>query len=182
MQYCRKLYLPFECDHGNFFTEETRISPYPIDRIDKQLVALLSTRDIFIDTCEVFYSPPYSDIPIHIDNGHAGQMTKLNVCVSDEISVVNWYGVTDDYQMGNVQETETGGLYIGIDRKYAYAVHTECIKGTYIFNAGIPHDSTNYTSQKRWTLSMLLWDTLTNKHLQFDQALIRFSQYYEKKQ
>lgn len=177
--YCRKVSFPHNFNYGNFYNVDQRLSNYSTELIDKRLSTLLSNLDITIAHSEVFFTPPYSQLDIHIDVGGVGNLTKLNVCVSSNQSFMNWYEVTSESIDHEAKSTQIGTPYISINRQHTRLLHTECINGTFIVNAGIPHDSTNHTADNRWTLSMVLWDDINHRHLQFDDALIRLKQYYE---
>ena len=177
--YCCEVSFPHDLDYGNFCKVDQRITNYPIEIIDERLLRLLKDLDITILHSEVFFTPPNSDLDIHIDVGSVGNLTKLNVCISSNQSFMNWYDVISESTNNEARSTQIGTPYISIDRQCARLIHTQCINGTFIVNAGIPHDSTNYTAENRWTLSMVLWDDINHRHLQFEEALIRLKQYYQ---
>lgn len=171
--YCKKLQFPFEIETPGFPGESITHYSYDYTQIDSRLLKFLEQVNIYITYAEIFYSPPQTRIPIHQDAPNLKCYTKLNICQSSLKSYMNWYSVKPGYNKQNTKVHTLHRPYIEYSLDEVTLEHTECIHGVYLVNAGIPHDSTNFTNIPRYTLSLGLNDSKLTDELDFLEAVDR---------
>ena len=174
--YCAKLKFDFEIETTGFPLEDQK-SPshfsYNYNNLDQKLLDFLAQRNIYITFGEIFYSPPNSRLPIHLDAPNLQHFTKLNICISDQHSYMNWYKVKPEFVNKPAKMTTIKTPYLEYELNEVDLVHTQCINGTYLINAAVPHDSTNFTNRARWTLSLGLNGSKIREDLEFKEACYR---------
>lgn len=179
--YCAKLKFDFAINTPDFPIENFKGNRptqfnYDIKKIDAQLLKFLYKRGISVIWTEIFYSPPSKGFNIHVDNPKLQHYTKLNICISDDHSYMKWYKVKPEFINKPTALTEIGTPYAHYEKNEVDLLHTECINGTYLVNAAIPHESTNDTDKDRWTLSLGLGyktDSDWSLELPFEEACSR---------
>lgn len=181
--YCKKIQLPFDVELKNFPPTQYEDRVYMIrpawSTIDKKLLSFLSSKKLHIKFYEVFYTPPQHDLHIHVDSNEYSNMTKLNFCLSSIDSVMNWFEPKTEFKNKSSSQTMLKTNYLKFKPEEVDLLHTQCIAGWYLVNAGIPHNATNFTDEQRWTLSYTLLDLSVNPpvHLEFDKAAEIFKDY-----
>jgi len=174
--FCAKLTFPFDISTPGFPLENKESSQhykYDYKNIDKQLIQSLEDKNIFVTFAEIFYSPPFTKIPIHLDAPNLTHFTKLNICISEKNSYMNWYKVKPAYENKPAKLTVLSRPYLEYEPEEVDLLYSQCINGVYLINAAIPHDSTNFTNQPRWTLSLGLNDSKITDELRFNDAVER---------
>ena len=174
--YCAKLDFGFNIKTPGFPLEEhesVRHYTYDYNNLDIRLIKYLEEKNIYITFAEIFYSPPNTRIPIHLDAPNLKHFTKLNICISDESSYMNWYSVKPEFINKIAKLTILHRPYLEYKLNEVDLVYTKCINGIYLVNASIPHDSTNFTNLSRWTLSLGLNDSKIKDELEFEEAYNR---------
>jgi hypothetical protein len=171
--YCKKIQLPFDIETPGFPGESITHYSYDYTKIDSRLLNFLEQVNIYITYAEVFYSPPQTRIPIHQDAPNLKCYTKLNICQSSLKSYMNWYSVKSECKKQDTKVHNLNRPYIEYTPEEVILEHTECIHGVYLVNAGVPHDSTNFTNIPRYTLSLGLNDSKITDELSFEQAINR---------
>lgn len=180
--YCRKIQFPVEIELENFPPKDYEnrvfmIRP-PWSKINKKLHRELGKLGLYIEHSEIFYSPPQEGIYIHVDTNTFSNMTKLNFCICNPLSVMNWFEIKEEYKNKSPKETMLSTKYLKYDKHEVKKIlHTECIAGWHIVNAGIPHNSTNYTDEPRWTLSYVIKKQMAKEFLEFEEAVEIFKDY-----
>jgi|694.fasta_scaffold88964_4 hypothetical protein len=181
--YCRKLNLPSEIETKDFppkdYEDRVFMIRPPWSKISKNLHKFLDQLNLFVMHSEIFYTPPQQGIYIHVDTNKFSNMTKLNFCICNPFSMMNWFEIKKEYRDKNhLKQTMLTTNYLKYEPNEVETIlHSECVAGWYIVNAGIPHNSTNFTNEQRWTLSYVLKDRETHDYLQFDKALEIFKNY-----
>lgn len=171
--YCQRLQFPFEIETPGFPGESIDHYSYDYNQLDPRLLDFLKQVDIYITYAEVFYSRPQTRIPIHQDAPNLNCYTKLNICQSSLKSFMNWYSVIPECKKQDTKVHTLNRPYIEYTPEEVVLEHTECIHGVYLVNAGVPHDSTNFTNMPRYTLSLGLNDSKITDELSFEQAVNR---------
>lgn len=171
--YCQKLQFPFEIETPGFPGESIAHYSYDYTKIDSRLLNFLEQINIYITYAEVFYSPPQTRIPIHQDAPNLKCYTKLNICQSSLKSYMNWFDVKPECKKQDTKVHILDRPYIEYSQEEVILKHTECIHGVYLVNAGVPHDSTNFTNIPRYTLSLGLNDSKLTDELSFEEAVNR---------
>lgn len=187
--FCRKIQLPFDVKlkdfpfplPSNWNTDEVRMFKHPITKVDPELLRFLAKHKVWVNFAEIFYTPPFSRCNIHVDTAQISNMTKLNLCICHPNSVMNWYEPLPDFADKKPSVTELTTAYLKYKKNEVKLLHSECISGWTIVNAGIPHDGENPTEEVRWTLSHSLMDLSDGKrnHLQFEKAVEIFQEYIQ---
>lgn len=161
---CFDIQLPFDFDPGETAKVIDELSPYgkfrmkTVDKglVDPRLVSWLSSMNIGLRHVEVFYTPPESQCPIHIDapDGSAPH-AKMNFAYGGPGSEMRWYEPYDSVESESaITSSGTRGqiLQPGSGRIISRAV----IGKPSILNAGIYHDVINPSNEPRWCLSIVM--------------------------
>ena len=181
-KFCRKIQLPFEVNLKNFpptnYEERVYMIRPPWSTIDKKLISFLSSKNLHVKFYEIFYTPPQQELYIHVDRNVYSNMAKLNFCICDPLSVMNWFTPKEQFKKKMASQTMLKTDYLRFKSEEVDLEYTECIAGWYLVNAGIPHNATNFTDKQRWTLSYTLLDLNNDPadHLEFDRALEIFKE------
>lgn len=182
-RFCTKIQLPFDVNLKDFppkdYEERVYMIRPPWSTIDKNLISFLSSKKIHVKFYEIFYTPPQKELYIHVDRNVYSNMTKLNYCICDPNSVMNWFEPKENFKSKTASQTMLKTNYLKFAPDEVNLLHTECIAGWYLVNAGVPHNATNFTDSQRWTLSYTLLDLNTSPadHLEFDRAVEIFKEY-----
>ena len=159
-KYIAELKLPFEIDLAparKVIAEYKNLGQYNIfsyeqSWLDRTLAEFFHSRGCFITYQEMFYTPPFGKLPIHVDQEQFSNMAKINWILGAQGSEMVWWNPKDPTQT-NTHTTPTGTKYMlfsedMVDEEYRFPVRTS----TFI-NAGIPHSVDNHTNEGRWCLS-----------------------------
>ncbi len=171
--YCQRLQFPFEIETPGFPGNTIPYSSYDHTQLDPRLLSFLKDVNLYVTWAEVFYSPPFTRVPIHIDAPNLKHYTKLNICYSSPFSVMNWYNAKPEFEKKDFKVHELERPYIEYSLNEVNLEHTERTDGVYLINASIPHDSTNFAEIPRYTLSLGLNDSKISEELSIEEAVNR---------
>lgn len=156
----------FRCD----LTRLAHVSRSAQD-VPKKLKHFLLDRGIALGHCEAFYTPPNSQLSIHIDRDRFSELCKLNFSYGAPESKMHWWKFTGSI-VPPVLTTGIGTQYIKFDKKNCELADTTSI-GTTLVNAGQPHSIENNTAGLRFTFSCVLHDSKTRAQLTLNEAADR---------
>lgn len=130
---------------------------------------------------EVFYTPPFKKIPIHVDGPEFDDHVKINQTWGPEEGVTQWF--TSNYQQ--TAKTYTGEFserphnVIGADEKDCTLVWKANTNKPSLVNVGVLHGTDNPTDKGRWTICFVPAYKDTNKSIPWDNALEIYKDYLE---
>lgn len=121
---------------------------------------------------QLFYTPPYGSIPIHVDGTFLDNKVKLNFQYGGTGSEMRWYCQSDS---GSVNSAMSGqsGKYLMVSEDTATKIWSAKIGKPSLVNAGILHNVIN-GPEPRWVISLPLWDVKSNQNLQWADAVDKF--------
>ena len=134
---------------------------------------------------EVFYTPPKQNGMIHSDNPHKTEWSKLYFQFGANGSTMRWW------DSDNIQEVSTAsghggdrtdkhyhGQVLIADEEDSTIIHEADLQTPHIVNVGQLHSSYNPTSEKRFVVTLALFD-LYNQRLLWKDAMKKFEKYYD---
>lgn len=181
----RKLNIPFDIitpdfpkQKGTFeYLSEVTMFDYDTHNLDSRFLLFIRNLGIDIFRSEIFYNPPHTQVPIHVDTDRFSNMMKINIHVGGPCCVINWYNPLPEFINKPTMKTPLDTEYLVYEEKEVELVHQENIHHISFMNAGIPHGYINDTDQPSWILSLAMLKDNTN--LQFQDALSIFKDYIE---
>ena len=145
--------------------------------LNPDLVNWFNAHDIAVPWQEAFYNAPDGGgLPIHTDTAEISDIAKFIWSYGAPGSKMIWWDVDDETQ---IQELNTiyGVPFFQIDEQYCHKIFEQEITGPSLVNVGHFHNSYNPSKEKRWTLSLLLFDLDTGRRLVWDEAYERLRDY-----
>ncbi len=148
----------------------TALMHFPFDAadLDPQFLALVKERGLGVGHTEVFYTPPFQHLAIHVDTAQLSNLVKLNWCYDAPGSRMQWWKLKGGASMTEHQTVVGTSYLLAAQRDCVMIESAEILQPTFV-NAGVLHSVLNSTANGRWTLSVVL--QLDGKDLQFDQAM-----------
>lgn len=181
----RKLNLPFDIvtldfpkEQGTFehLTDVTMFS-YSKKLIDPRLLALINDCGMVVYWTEIFYNPPHTIVPVHVDAGQLSSMTKINIHAGHADCTIKWYTPLPEYTNKKPQLTPLNTEYLMYDEDEVNVIHSRGIDHVSIMNAGVPHSFENNTNEPSWILSIVLFKD--GRNAQFEEVTELFDIYIE---
>lgn len=180
-RFCRHLSLPITLDTTELksiqfgYSDIENYNVFNID-VDKSVVEFLKKEfSIDVTHAEVFYTPPFSNLPIHIDVD-GSEIVKMNWVYGAENSKMVWYDLIDESQR-KVMTTNIGTPYVLFDEENCVKIHSDSIDRPSLINAAIPHGITNDTNEGRWAVSYVLLDYVSQEKVTWVDASNRFKNF-----
>jgi hypothetical protein len=152
---------------------------FKMSTVDKNLVKFLSAVDVYITHGEIFYTPPYGKLPIHVDLHEFSNNCKLNFIFGAAGSKMIWWDKKPNVDLSFFY-TPIGTKYIMFEEDDCIPIHSARINQPSLVNIGIPHSIDNTTNEGRWCMSYTLRKIKDNNDLQWDDACILFDEYFKK--
>lgn len=154
------------------------IFPFNYSELDHQFINLLASLGLVMSHGEMFYTPPNTQMPIHVDDGIYGtNRCKINWVFGADGSVMEWWRAKDETQPLNYQTTPIGTTYILFDTIECEKIHSAEIHGPTLVNSGVPHSVNNCTNQGRWCMSFNIAHATTRVPIQWDEAIVIFKDF-----
>jgi hypothetical protein len=181
--YHRYLNLPFTIGPLPFFREQGNqirhfyINDYPFYPMEE----LFSDLGLILHLKEVFYTPPFSKIPIHTDHGHYTNHAKINMTWGPEEGVIQWWKSDKTSRMQlNGYQNSTDEYHDNLwaneaDCELLYEANTNRPS---LVNVGVLHGTNNPTPHGRWTLCFVPVNQ-AGQFIHWDSALEVFKNYLE---
>ncbi len=186
--FCRHLNLKFGPSLNDFKKSKT----YSLMNLSKQsmvylqpdrtLVEFLKTIDLTCRTARVFYTPSYSNLPIHVDNieettniknskdNQYSNTVKINWVFGAKNSTMSWWRPNDVEDAITISKTPVGSTYLAFDENKCTKIWSENITDPCLLNVGQPHSVENTTGEDRWCMSFVLDYIDRNRTLTWDDA------------
>jgi hypothetical protein len=144
---------------------------------DESIEQYCLDRNAIISDVEIFVTPPRVKSYPHVDDIIlSSNMTKLNFIFGAKNSYMSWYAVPENVTPEIKTDPYTGGRYLYVDEEQLVEIHRERINYPSIVNAGIFHNVQNLElSNYRICVSYVLHDKITNKYIEFSDAITRFN-------
>ena len=148
--YHRYLNLPFTIEPLPIFKEQGNkvrhfyVNDYPSPLIEE----LFSDLGLILNHKEVFYTPPFSKIPIHTDHGHYTNHVKINITWGPEEGVIQWWKSTKIRRMkmkGYKNNTNAYHDNLWADEKDCEFLYEANTNRPSLVNVGILHGTNNPT-------------------------------------
>lgn len=163
--FCRDLTLPWEIDqtplgrvqqsYTNF--EQIGVFPFNAAELDSNFLKLLNTVGLRMSHGEMFYIPPNTQMPIHIDDAKLGtNRCKLNWVFGAAGSFMEWWRRNDESAPVNYQTTPIGTTYVLFDSSECTKIFSAKVHTPSLVNSGVPHSVNNCTDSGRWCMSFNL--------------------------
>lgn len=161
-KYCINLNLGFNIDLGIISILEEQIINKKEkkhlridDMIDINLLGFLKQFDLSVALGEVFYLPPGTEHPIHVDGPFMDNHCKINWVQGGGDSMMTWFTPFDAraYKRSN---TGINTTYLEFAREYCNEAYSCKIESPSLVNAGQPHTVKNISNTDRWALSFVL--------------------------
>lgn len=184
--YYRHLNLPFATDmaeqvkawarnDGGDFSV-LRIFKPPSSVIDPRVVELLDDSGICVLHTEIFYTPPFAVLPIHVDGPVLSNRAKLNFVYDSPTSTMNWYRVKAGCEIPMLT-TPIGTRYLKPNQEDCMMVAATRIRTPTLVNVGVPHSVINQVPTGRWCLSIVLGRHGTTDAIEWDEASSNLAKY-----
>ena len=192
--YCKKLNLPSKftpnIDLTQWNTEGLNWIQFhkilqPNDLNNDYLFEFLESLGLTSHWIEVFYTPPKQKGVIHSDNADKIEWSKLYFQFGANGSTMRWW------DSDNIQEVSTAsghggdrtdkhyhGQVLIADEEDSTIIHEADLQTPHIVNVGQLHSSHNSTSEKRFVVTLALFD-LYNQRLLWKDAMKKFEKYYD---
>ena len=174
--YCKNLKVDFDIDTSQIDEIKKTIgSPdsfkvFKAASIDNSVYDYLKKYKIKAAFSEIFYTPPHSKMPIHTD-GELSK-TKLNWIFGATGSVMQWW---KPLTTGTPKTNDIGYDYLSFTEEECHCIWTAQVGKPSLLNVGIPHSINNMTDEGRWCMSFVLYDTVKDQHLEWDDAVRKLS-------
>lgn len=125
-----------------------------LKNINPDLINLLESFDLEINTAPIFLTYPRQQTPIHLDgDGKINDHVKLNFIINEEDSYMVWYKPIADRTESSDTVLNTPYIYYNIGR--VKEIHRQQLKGCALVQAAIPHNVVAF-SKPRYCLSFPL--------------------------
>lgn len=150
--------------------------PYPsrhtkVEELTKYLTPqfkeYLSSVNLAVHLCEVFYYGPFESLDIHIDGSYMNDRCKINIIYGGRKSHMVWYAPKDNTATFKIDETPIGTQYLKYQENDLVILELAELQGANVVKVGIPHSIQNYR-QPRICFSMPLIYADTKKSASFD--------------
>jgi hypothetical protein len=182
-KYHRYLNLPFEIEPLEIFKNlGSEIKHFYINDYTFPLVKeLFDDLKIVLYLKEVFYTPPFSKIPIHTDHGTYTNHAKINITWGPEEGVIQWWKSNKvTHKLLNGYENSTKEIHNNLwaeekDCEFLFEANTNKPS---LVNVGILHGTNNPTPHGRWTLCFVPTKN-TGKFIHWDEAIKIFKDYID---
>lgn len=184
--YCKHLNLGFDLNLDYLMhiqsicknTSSVKMFENPTENQDTQLVNLFDNHNIRIYASEIFYTPPFSTLPLHIDyDGSYPSFTRINWVIGAPGSTMAWYRLKDTNHPATLLQTEFNRPYIVTDIDSCVKVWEEEIFSACLVEAGEFHMINNPTQFGRVCMSYALFDKETMGPISFTEAINRLKEY-----
>lgn len=183
MIHAATLDIGFEISQHNIERARSMVNPHKLEihrlsqmDLDPRLLVFLGRHRLSINHLEIFYTPPRTSGPIHVDGESSSiQHTKMNFVYGARGSYMRWYQTIDPGMQPRTVRTEIGTtsrIFHPGDTREIFRAEIGCPS---IINAGIPHNVENPTDEQRWCLSLVLRNS--NGRLSWNDALDMFAAY-----
>lgn len=181
--YHRYLNLPFTIGPLDIFKhcdnqiKHFYINDYPFYPMEE----LFSDLGLILHLKEVFYTPPFSKIPIHTDHGYYTNHAKINMTWGPDEGVIQWWKSDKVKRMQlNGHQDNTSEYHDNLwaeeeDCELLYEANTNRPS---LVNVGILHGTNNPTPHGRWTLCFVPVNQ-AGQFIHWDSALEIFKNYLE---
>jgi hypothetical protein len=179
--YAQDLKFPFDTDMRNLAEREcdpTRVHQFrvPTELLDIRVLELLKDRNIVLSHVEAFHTPANGLLSLHVDGPEINNNSKINWCYGARGSKMMWWRMKKGV-VPTLMNTSIGTRYLKMEPKDCIPVHSAAIIGPTLVNAGVPHSVFNPTSERRWVLSLVLWDAMSRSPLQMEDAVQRLREF-----
>lgn len=145
--------------------------------LNPDLVGWFREREIKFLWYEAFYTPPGGGkITIHTDLAEISDIAKINWTWGGPGSKLIWWEVEDQEQIVRLKTLYEDSIFV-CDEKYCRKVYEQEITRPSLVNAGRFHSTHNPSMEKRWTLSLPVYDLMTNRRLQWPEVYERLRDY-----
>ncbi len=130
---------------------------------------------------EVFYTPPYSKIPIHTDHGMYTHHAKINITWGPDDGVIQWWKSDKTYRKKIDGHSEVTSEYHDNlwaneeDCEFLYEVNTNRPS---LVNVGMLHGTNNPSPLGRWTICFVPLNE-RGQFIHWNSALEIFKDYLE---
>ena len=181
--YHRYLNLPFKLSPLEQFKHQPKdikhfyINDYPFYPVEDWFTDLGLT----LMLKEVFYTPPFSKIPIHTDHGMYTMHTKINITWGPDEGVIQWWKSDKVIR----KQIDGYGDLTGEKHDNLWAEEEDCellfqanTNRPSLVNVGILHGTNNPTPHGRWTLCFVPGNH-RGKFIHWNEALEIFKDYLE---
>lgn len=145
--------------------------------LNPDLIRWFNEHDIAVPWHEAFYNAPDGGgLPIHTDTAEISDIAKFIWSYGAPGSKMIWWEVDDP---AHILELKTlyGVPFFQVDERYCHKIFEQEITQPSLVNVGHFHSSHNPSTEKRWTLSLLLFDLKTGRRLVWDEAYERLRDY-----
>lgn len=129
----------------------------PVDLVDINLRLWLGAHGIIIRHAEIFYTPPFSKSPIHVDDpgSSSNPHAKMNFAYGGPGSTMRWYVPRSSSSFRDAR-TPTGTRSLILEENGGVVMHEATIGRPSLINAGVYHDVINPSGEGRWCLSLVM--------------------------
>ena len=176
--YCRHLkeipidYEPLYKIQKTHDLTKLMIFNYPV--VDKGLKEFLSQHGLMISMAEVFYIPPQTVMPIHVDSDVFSNCCKLNWIIGGGDMI--WYEPLMNKPL-HFHTTPIGTKYLLFEADEVREVYRDKIGRPSLVNAGLAHNVHNNTDEGRWCISHNVNCLKTRKKVEFLEVAERLKEY-----
>lgn len=158
--------------------EDVTMFEYDTHTLDYRLLQLIDSCGLSIVKSEIFYNPPHTTVPVHVDTSQFSNMVKLNIHIGSPSCTISWYTPLAKYANKPPKKTQLDTEYLSYDDHEVSLLFNQEVDNISFMNAGLPHGFTNHTDDPSWLLSLAILKDGSN--LQFDEALHIFKEYIER--
>lgn len=159
--------------------DETSAQHIIIDKkeLNPDLIRWFEQLGIKFNWYEAFYTPPNGGkIIIHTDLAEISDIAKINWTWGAQGSTLIWWEVLDQRKIRRLKTNYEDEIFV-CDEEYCLKVYEQEIIYPSLVNVGRFHSTYNPTLEKRWTLSLPVYDLKTGRRLQWPEARNRLKEY-----
>lgn len=156
-----KLLQQFEIDF-NFFSDELKTF----------IINVVGSKPFW---CELFYTPPRHENPIHIDGSKIQSHAKMNWIFGGSNSALRGFEIKNG-KMPELRNSQIKSPYLKFTNEEVNQISEDKIGFPSIIDAGlIPHQVVNYGPDPRWCLTMSF--ALHGRVMTYDELVQKFKNY-----
>lgn len=144
-----------------------------MDEINEEFINLLNSIGIKICHSQFFYSPPYYNGPIHVDNV-GGDYTKINYVFGGSNSRMFWYKLKSNIKVP-MKKTMVGVFYKEYTTDQVDMIDSHILGFPSLVQVGIPHNMVNQ-DEPRICAAFVLHDPEKNL-LTMSESVTRLQNY-----
>jgi len=142
-----------------------------VNECKDQFLDWVTDLGLFIKHLEIFYTNPYGNIFIHVDDIDPIDSCKINYVYDCGNTTMNWYRIKNNASL-KVKNNNIGSTYLSCDNETDYILaYKHVIKKGTLVNVAIPHGVQNNSKYPRYCISVTFQCKNNPKRIGFNEML-----------